>query len=262
MMTPLIYSKQNTMKNSSTILLIAVAIILLQSCTRTMYIPNMQNAPLLKEKNEVRATLATNNCQIAYAVTDGLGVMLNGYSEKTNTAYDFSETADKRTFAEIGIGYFKPLNERAVFEIYTGVGKGKVAFGNREYSNGGSFSTNFKRYFIQPSIGFSFSVVDLSLSMRYSHLSFYDSNTSRYKYNGDVNSIHNLANVDKHKYGFIEPAVTMRVGWKYVKLQFQVQRAAQIYSPGITYNDTEFNLGIHFNIAKRFKEDDNRIRKI
>ena len=134
------------MKNTNTFLLFTTAIILLQSCTRVMYVPNMQNTPLLKEKNEVRATLATSNYQIAYGVTDGLGVMLNGYSQNHEGSFSLSTaTASKRKFTEIGVGYFKPLNNLTVFEVYTGAGIGKVEFDKHEYQNQGRF-LNEQRY--------------------------------------------------------------------------------------------------------------------
>lgn len=55
-----------------------------QSCN-IMYTPNMQNVPLLTEKNEVRATLGPFDYQAAYAVTENIGVMLNGQYHTRNT---------------------------------------------------------------------------------------------------------------------------------------------------------------------------------
>ncbi len=43
-----------------------------------MYVPNMHNVPLLKEKNELVVNLSTTNYQSAYAITDNIALMTNG----------------------------------------------------------------------------------------------------------------------------------------------------------------------------------------
>ena len=57
-------------------------ILLIQGCA-LMYFPNMQNVPLLKDKHELKSTIGISNYQVAYSITQHIGIMLNGQYEKT-----------------------------------------------------------------------------------------------------------------------------------------------------------------------------------
>ena len=74
-------------KQTAIIILISV---LVTGCTQYYYVPNIQNVPLFREKNEYRATVAIgagdeSSCteiQTAYSVTDNIGVMANFMTAK------------------------------------------------------------------------------------------------------------------------------------------------------------------------------------
>ena len=53
------------MKHIIRILLPVLAALGLASCSRDIYVPNQVNAPLLKEKNELKANLSLSNWQAA-----------------------------------------------------------------------------------------------------------------------------------------------------------------------------------------------------
>ena len=179
------------MKKLHIIIFILSYVLLTQSC-KIMYTPNMQNVPLFKEKNELQATISTNNYQTAYAVSDHIGIMVNGQYKKPtwsltsgNTKYNYES---KKTLIEGGVGYFSSVKKLGVFEIYGGGGVGNVSF-NRSYSDTtGGPSTSYNRYsaktkcfFVQPSIGLRVDNVDLAFSMRLVGLKFSNIDTSGYK---------------------------------------------------------------------------------
>ena len=101
------------------------------SCSHYYYVPNVQNVPLFREKNEYRISgtygLGTEtSClevQGAYSVTGNLGIMTNFMSAK---GIDNNEESwAKGTYLDAAIGYYKPLHKSGVFEIYGGVSGSK-----------------------------------------------------------------------------------------------------------------------------------------
>jgi hypothetical protein len=59
--------------------LVSVVIAGLSSYSITMYTTSAVNAPLLKERGEVKINVTRNDLQAAVAVTDHIGIMANGY---------------------------------------------------------------------------------------------------------------------------------------------------------------------------------------
>jgi hypothetical protein len=248
------------MKNLRFPIFIICYLLLSQSCTRIVYVPNMQNVPLLQEKNEVRATLGVSNFQGAYAVTNNIGVMINGQFRNggggPESSFQWFQELAKTKSIEGGVGYFKPFNGIGVFEIYGGGGIGSISFD--EYENYlDKYSAATSRFFIQPSVGISNKYLDIAFSLRFVSLKFYNADTSEYVYGSS--SFNNEENVDlneldKHDYTFIEPALTCRFGWKYVKFHLQAVFPNQLNNAPINYNKSSLFAGVHFNIAQRNKE--------
>ncbi len=85
--------------------LLACIIILFHACAPA-YVPDVINTPLLSNKDELQVSLNTGisgfDPQIAYAVTDHIGVMLNG--SFTNRISDSTDNYHKHTFVEVGSG--------------------------------------------------------------------------------------------------------------------------------------------------------------
>jgi len=236
-----------------------------QSCN-IMYTPNMQNVPLLSEKNEVRATIGPFDYQAAYAVTDKIGVMLNGqYHTRNTNTYDFMTESRsinncKSTLIEGGVGYIGKLSENALFEVYGGYGGGKNStFDNYLDFNTGalirkeSFSATTNRFFLQPSIGFSNEYFDIAFSSRLMVLNF--SNIDTLNYSTMMLVDQDLFNIDKEPFVFIEPAVTMRVGYKWVKIQAQMMYSFKYNSTPLNYLPLTMTIGIHFNLASRWRSN-------
>jgi hypothetical protein len=260
------------MKISKLISLIFGIVILLQSCN-VLYIPNMQNVPLLKEKNEVRASIGISDFQGAYAITNNIGVIINGQSNLKSTSsyvdkeYVLVEDHDcQNKVLELGIGYLNQISDSKVLEVYGGVGFGKNSIKNsfKVDSTGifykkESFSANTFRFFVQPNIGITTDIVDIAFSTRFVFLKF--SNIDTLGFTTDRLLEKNLYGVDKQNYMFLEPAVTLRFGYKYVKFHAQVASSFCINNQLINYLPINIILGVHINIGRRFYSNSNRNKK-
>lgn len=241
-----------------------IAVVVLASC-KTAYKPNMQNVPLFREKGEFRGTINNNNLQGAYAVTDKIGVMVNGYYnpskfttssgdiDSTGTTID-SEIKTSRFLVEGGVGYYKPISDAGVFEVYGGAGYGKIKFDEKYKSFAGdnnTFSANMIRFFVQPSIGLTKENIDFAFSTRIAAVKFGGVDTVNYSVS--KLQFYNIYNIDQQMFFFIEPGVTLRVGPKWAKFHVQAMYSQLLSDVELSHKRIAFNMGLHINIANRYK---------
>src|SRR5262245_17364465 len=112
---PLRGHKRSPSMSSRSLCLIALAAPLLGACTSTLYRANQANVPLLREAHEVKATLANNNLQAAYAPSDHVGIIANGYWDSYNKA----PRVGRGWLMEAGAGAFGQAMFRNVqWEVY------------------------------------------------------------------------------------------------------------------------------------------------
>ncbi len=269
--------KTTTMKKSKSIILFLAG--LLSSCCSPhyYYIPNVQNVPLFKEKNEYRASVevgvgsyfSNKEVQAAYSITDKIAIMANFMSFKN---VNNGNVANGKYF-DAAVGYYKPLGKSGVFEVYGGFGTGNLHDQYNPYnvydttglilqSYNQISSLSFTKIFLQPSIGLTFKGFDIALSTRICGLYFNKINNQiidNHQPNSDCNQndferVNMLAH-NKNWY-FIEPALTIRGGWKYVKAQLQAGISTiNLYRPnqyGGLFDPFNFNMGLYITIAKRY----------
>ncbi|MCE6990709.1 hypothetical protein [Dyadobacter sp. CY323] len=223
--------------------LIAVSI---TSC-RTVYAPNAVNAPLLQEKGEFKATVATNNIQLAGAVTEHVGVMVNGYLN----AY----TSDDKSFknngkgGEIGIGYFGHTDQRLSYEAYAGAGFYNVSI--KESNNTKRFDSDAMKYFVQPSIGWVNPYFEVALTPRLSMIKYKMPDIAGYSSEESAANYFNI--IDQKMYAFFEPALTLRGGYKFVKLQLQYGHSFKLSKNNINNDSDIGSIGLIFDIASWYK---------
>lgn len=174
-----------------------------ESCSPS-YVPNVVNTPLLSNKGEVQMGVHTGfsgiDPQLAYAVTNHFGLMLNG--SFANRTSDSTDNYHKHRFGEMGVGYFTEFLDNGRFEVFTGFGAGDLR-ANLENGLFYSFSdVNANRFFIQPAIGAKTNVFDASFAPRLVLI--------------------NLRQGQQHLSAvLIEPTITAKLGYKYVKAVFQ-----------------------------------------
>lgn len=221
---------------------------------------------MFREKNEYRfsGTLSggeESSCkelQAAYSVTDHIGLMANFMSAKGG---NISDNADwgKGNYVDGAIGYFKPIKKYGVFEIYGGIGGSnqRHQYMTTSYINGTSSSTSggfsdlsFTKIFVQPSFGFTFNAVDIAASTRICVLTFKSVVNQIY---GNTDESNTLNNISDGSHLFLEPAITIRGRWKYVKLQLQASTASYLNNPDLHFEAYHLSIGLHIAIAKRYK---------
>jgi hypothetical protein len=215
------------MKTKKKIIFHALALMLIINGCAPAYVPNVINTPLLSNKGEIQAALHTGasgtDPQFAYAITDNIGIMLNGsFANRTSdTTADFH----KHQFVELGTGYYTNFGERGRFETFGGFGYGKL---QAEFNNSLWNSTsdvNSSRLFIQPSIGVTTNMFDGSLSSRIVMVNMHQASNKSTGY-------------------FIEPVLTGKVGSRYVKAVFQFGLSLPLNSENIAFNYQPFLFSI------------------
>lgn len=237
------------------------------SCKHYYYVPTVQNVPLFKEKNEYRATVAvgggdetsTTDIQSAYSVTDKFAVMANFMTAKGGDKS--SNNWGEGKYFDAALGYFKPLDMHGVFEIYGGVGSSNQHHQYQRTSsswNGGSTTYNsgtadlsFTKLFLQPSLGLTFNGFDIALTSGISQLNFH-------KINNQIDTIDIeyfvVDTISKNRTSFLfEPSLTIRGGWKYVKLQIQLLSSKNLSRANLKFNDSKISIGLTFAFADRFR---------
>jgi hypothetical protein len=239
--------------------------LILTGCTHYYYVPSVQNVPLLKEKKEFRASVSysigeESRCaeiQSAYAVTDKIGIMADFM-----TARGGEDAPDrdwgKGIYLDGAAGYFKPVKEYGVFEIYGGMGWSRQDHNYMNYTHStsanvyaGTSSLVFTKFFIQPSYGFTFKPFDIAVSSRINLLYF---NTVENNILSEVDSweYEQLNGVDDKTHLFFEPAITLRAGWEVIKIQLQAATASYLNNSEHQFEEYHFSIGLSFDFASRY----------
>jgi hypothetical protein len=235
----------------------------LSSC-HIMYIPNSQNVPMMEVKNDLKVEISTKDVQLAYAITDHIGIMANGYYNKNEwSAYSGTYEnfyTSKRSLAEGGLGYYTTLSDNGRFEIYGGGGFGHVSWDYNLLNSGietenNTFDINMMRMFIQPAIGTQGKNFGFAFSTRLAALSFSGIDTTGYTVEQLINEDINL--LEGEMLMFVEPAVTLRLGMKYLQFQIQPYYNIKLVAPtNFNYKKWGVNFGIYLSIDDMFSNKD------
>ena len=249
--------------------------LLLSACApHYYYMPNVQNVPLLQDKNDFRLTASSSGAnnsvdnisgsefQGAFALTKKLGVMANYMQVKGGD----SQNGGDGKYMEAGAGYYRTLEKHIVFEVYGGFGEGRQHHNYQtkidsstgfvssitKYKNGGTSELSFAKFFIQPALGLTYKGFDISLSERISGLSFFKIQNNADTANAEWKSVNDIL---RNKNSFLlETAITLRGGWKYVKLQLQFMSSSNISHPYLHFVNGTTSLGICFVMAKNYRK--------
>ena len=176
---------------------------ILSSCAPS-YIPNKINAPLLTSIGEFKGSISTGTSgvdpQVAYALSNHLGLMINGSFASSN---DTSEAYEKHQFVEIGAGYFANMGSPQFFyEIYGGMGYGKLESKEKNNLFNSRAKTNNTRLFVQSTIGYVSKNIECGVSNRFVAANLNESSSEK-------------------TCVFYEPALTCKLGFRLLKAVFQ-----------------------------------------
>lgn len=231
-----------------------ICFLLFSGCVPIYYASNAHNVPLLKEKHEVRVTagLTTTedasgpDVQAAYAVGENIGLIAQG--AYLTGGSESSSWQGNGQILEVGGGYFKPLGRYFVAELYGGAGLAKIS--NQRYET--PERMKFTKPFIQPVFGFNANFFELAVSPKIAWVHYNEPLLLNYEIRTDANGNTIYSNIqEKQTFFAFEPAVTIRGGWKYVKLQLQSVWSMQDIPNS---NKLSINLGLSINLAERFEK--------
>ncbi len=245
--------KKEHLKSKSIVFIVMLGM-LFSSCTKLMYVPNAQNVPTIREKHDAEVSIAIRNFQAAYAITDNIGVAANllysGNPESTTGGY---KVINNRVNVEGALGYYDFISDILNFHVYGG--GGWVKYSQEGYELNGpdeildyEFHSSAMKYYLQPAIGISNEYIDLFFSNRFVGLKFHSINTEYHlapvtdeSINANMNSI----------YGFAEPSITFRVGYKWMKFHMQYMRSFLLTGEELNRMEWAINIGLRFYINPR-----------
>ena len=256
---------------------------------RYVYSPSAHNVPVLLKKGDSKlaANLSTNfskrnttngivkdnkshgiDLQGAYALTNKFAVQVNYYrrTEKNNGDFsannlDSSVINYTRQLTEIGFGYYRAVmrNNRAIFQVFAGIGFGKFGFTDIGRDQNNVFHNNLHqagitKLFVQP----AFTIKNkrnfaASLSTRFSVIFF-----------RNIQTDYTAAELDKYKLDslnfrprlFWEPAVVNTFGFKKIpglQLEFQAGLCLLQSPLFIDYRAFNFSMGVLVDVPKLLK---------
>lgn len=185
--------------------------------------------------------------QLAYAATKHLAASVNYFEAKSGD--DNKYEGAHGYCLEAGGGYFLPIKKHLVFECYGGFAGGSQF---HRYLNNYTSNLTFNRFYIQPSLGATYNGFDVAVSSRVCNFRFKDINVEQGVSDLDLEK---LTALDQNKNSIlIEPALTIRGGYKYVKVQLQIIYSANVSHPELQFDNGQASLGLYFSLAKRFKK--------
>jgi hypothetical protein len=235
--------------------IIGVALLFLSSC-QPIYRPTVVNQPMMSGQGDVQASghIGTNggDLQIAGAPTEHIVAIAdyNAYSREDDST---NVKREHRSF-EIGAGYFRHFSEEVnkennsggLVELIGGYGHGKA-------NNRSSIWTprdikvtgNYHKFFFQPGVGFHHDVFDIGFTSRVVGIDYYE-----IRIREDLNQSIEPTTSPGLDY-FFEPALTGRIGYKFVKFQFQFGGSIPVGSvPRYDHQPFMFSVGLHVDISQ------------
>jgi hypothetical protein len=218
------------------------------------YAPATQNAPLLSKKSEgsfslglgVTPKLAGADLNVAFSPVKKIGITagVRSYNSKNRNG----ET--KIDSHEFGAGYLKDLSGLWHFEIYGGLGSGRVR--NLHYT--GNSEIRFNNYFLQPAIAVQDKnkTVQFALVSRFSQLNF-RANAASFNYDREpfvAAQFKSISNEPNHF--FWEPGLLFRAGWDSFVFQFGFSTSFDFSSNDFYRDKINASFGIIFrgNLGK------------
>lgn len=218
----------------------------------TVYVPNTLHEPMLKNKGDINLNISPRvDIQAAYAISDEIGVMANVFSGSATTVITSNGTVradttlNKGYLFEAGVGYTNKFNEYFAADMFVGGGVGNVSFENNNElpSSNKKFSADASKIFFQPGAFFSSDFFDVAANLRLSIINFknpvYTNYTDLDKITDKVDSI------DQGSFFFMEPAATVKAGYKFIKAFVQVGKSYNISDRQINNSEGIVSYGIN-----------------
>lgn len=267
----------NTAMKQLTVLTIIISTFLLTSCGTYFYYPMQHNVMQFNKKSDFVAAYGLSEGEMSYNL---------GYAFTNNLAFLTSfrqfSLGYHEFFYDNEISFFNKSKNNLFYSCNLGYGIGA----SQDEDNYYSIIAN--RKFLLPAIGYKSKFIDISYSARLSRVNYeveiynyYSSSTTEEYYNEHKNngSITQttygeyrdfrireelyLYDVGKKPFYFIEPAITLGLGYKNIKFQCQFISCNQISSGKIKFieNTTHLSLRMTCNINDTYNFINNIVKK-
>ncbi|GEN05034.1 hypothetical protein SAMN05443572_1011422 [Myxococcus fulvus] len=219
-------------------------------CATTLYKPNQVSAPLLREEGELKGTLGNNNLQVAWSPRAGVGLLAQGYYER----YAEGERRASGVLGEVGGGLYGTFLGNAVWEAYGGLGYGQSTASDRVDANSApprdvGFTARAVRAFIQPNLGYVTPYFELAGSVRMSALKYVSLDANGYTAEERTREFLVADDVTGPVWLFAEPALTVKGGYKWVKLYAQRTWALKLGGEPLPHERDSTVVGLSVNVA-------------
>ena len=216
---------------------------LLSSSCHLLYLPNQVNAPMLTDKNDLSGNISLGlsnlNLQAAYSPVKNVGLMIN-YAGGKDINSDNDNISNSYSFIEFGAGYYKPIGKSLLFDIYGGYGVGDAKTFDAVWDESTTINGKYSRIFIQPSITFSVSeAFDANLAIRPVFI-LMEKTTDNYTRTQSGST-------------FLEPVLTLKYGWKYIKIINQLGFSLPTQQVDYAFNPFILSVGINFQLKSSWK---------
>ncbi len=216
------------MKNNVAIGALGV-IFLLSGCAFDYYMPATQSVPLFTQKGDVKTLVSASldkenyvgEVQCAYSMLDHVAISASfmGTGTKNNSQFD---QPDGVAF-NAALGYYKTFSESIVFETYGGIGTySRYRRYNPEYAliqYDNVSDINAMNLFVQPNLGYVAPNFEFALSSRIAQWSFTKVENRTTPGTDEYDRLQQIAR--GKNFVLFEPALTLRGGTEYKKIQIQ-----------------------------------------
>jgi hypothetical protein len=213
------------MKANQLIMLSLATAMGVTSCSPVLYTTSGQNVPLFREKGEVAFNVGYFGIpdvvsdvpyfydtdikgyagQFAAAIDSSVAVMSSFYTLKASDEWEV-----KGTYFDAGVGIFNHGKE-FTGEIFAGIGVGSM----KNSYDFEKIDAKYLKFFIQPSGGFTSKVIDMAFTPRIGWVTY-----TKHSSNVTDPLVEDFFSQKKTTFVF-EPGVTIRMGYKNVKFQYQ-----------------------------------------
>jgi hypothetical protein len=226
---------------------VLLIVLLTAGCQTVYYAPTAHNVPVFEEKHEVRVSgymgsggeVGTRNLQAAYALTNRVALMA-AYCDATGNSFSLKGKGEQ---FDMGGGVFFPFSKCWVFETYGMFARGKSTL-HSKCKLTDKITTSYNKYYIQPSISLTTPYLDVALSSRMAYLDMYDVQGG-FVY-GEFTRDRALLHAARNSF-LVEYGITLRAGWKYIKLQTQLNFSTFLSRKRIPAETESLSLGLIFS---------------
>lgn len=237
----------------------------LTGCFREFHTPIVQQATLFKEAGEARVqghlgqaeTAKTADVQAAMALTNRWAVQMSAQAAWGSVGEQPSIEKGRGGQLTAGVGYYRPLGRFWVVENYAGLGyshqKHWYPFNQLHGNNGlyhyfnqnlptprySTLSYNGAFMYTQPAVGFRWKYVEAALSANFQLGGLIPGRFENVIDSDDYNQHY----FNNHQLFLVEPAFTMRLGLKRLKLQGQLALVHEFGNNQLSVPPARFSFG-------------------